>query len=97
LSPYEITQAYKSKVIVAQRKNPYKVRYLIWLFPEFDNIANGHNTMTRKVWETVPQISAARAEDSIQNMEIIKKGFNVIVIEPALLFYRQRVRKVKTC
>jgi hypothetical protein len=97
LSPNEITQVYKSKVIVAQRKNPYKVRYLIWLFPELDNIANGVNTMARKVWESVPQISAEGAEDSIQNMEIIKKGFNVVVIEPALIFYRQRVRKIKTC
>jgi glycosyltransferase involved in cell wall biosynthesis len=97
LYPYDVFQAYKTKEVVKQRHNPYRVRYLIWLFPELVNIANGHNTMARKVWESIPQITAPGAEDSIQNMEIIKKGFNTMVIEPVLLFYRVRVRKMKTC
>jgi hypothetical protein len=67
LSPHEIAHTYKIKVIVAQKHNPFKVRYLIWLFPEFANIANGVNTMARKVWEAVPLTSAPGAEDSIQN------------------------------
>jgi hypothetical protein len=97
LYPYEVLQTYKTKVILKQKHNPYRVRYLIWLFPELVNIANGHNTMARKVWESVPQLTHIGAEDSIQNMEIIKAGFNVMVIEPVLLFYRVRVHKVKTC
>jgi glycosyltransferase involved in cell wall biosynthesis len=97
LHPYEITHSYKNKIMIAHKKNPNKVRYLIWLFPQYENIANGPSTMDRKVWSAIPQISSRGAEDSIHNCEIIKKGFNVMVINSVLLFYRQRVNNLKIC
>lgn len=97
LTPEIIYDAYINKTIVKQKHNPYRVRYLIWLFPEYFNIANGHNTMRRKVWESIPQISHPGAEDSIHNMNIIEKKFNVMVIHNVLMYYRVRKNGVKTC
>jgi hypothetical protein len=56
--------------------------------------------MERKVWLAVPQNTAPnfhRQEDSLQNAEIIKAGFNVMVIDTILSFYRVWVHNIKIC
>mmetsp|Transcript_29835 Transcript_29835/g.28531 ORF Transcript_29835/g.28531 Transcript_29835/m.28531 type:complete len:281 (+) Transcript_29835:3-845(+) len=100
LSPFEITQTYKTKLIEANKGNPNGLRYFQWLYPDHASIHNAHNTMERKVWLAIPQNTALnfyRSEDSHQNSEIVKAGFNVIVIDTTLSFYRLPVNKIKIC
>jgi hypothetical protein len=100
LSPYEITNTYKTKVTPVNKDNPNGLRYFQWLYPDIVSLHNAHNTMERKVWLAVPQNAAPdfhRQEDSLQNSEIVKTGFNVIVIDTILSYYRVRVHNIKIC
>jgi hypothetical protein len=56
--------------------------------------------MERKVWSAVPQIISPGkkgGEDINQTSENVKAGFNVMVIDSILTFYRQRVHNIKMC
>ena len=95
LSPFEIHKRYFSKTFgVSEGDN-----WLHSVFPHLHSVVhNGWSTMEKKVWQAVPQQPKLWAEDSEHNKDIILRGFNSMVIDSVLGYYRTKLKfKWKTC